>query len=108
MPKRSDPVSDLFAIGVLAPVVIAARVQKLGLELLVPTASGRREMVRMAAEKPIAAAESWLTTQKAMSSAMLALWSDMVRASTTFLLAPMPALAPVRRRVRANARRLTR
>jgi hypothetical protein len=62
----------------------------------------------MSIEKPAVLAESIAATQKAAFSATIALWSDLMRAAATFLYAaPVPALAPVRRRVRANARRLT-
>jgi hypothetical protein len=109
MPKRSTPASDLLTIGLFAPLVIGSRLQRLGLEMLRPTPKGRREIARMTAEKPLAAAESVLATQQAFSAAMTTPWADMIRATTTFLMAaaPMPALAPVRRRVRTNARRLT-
>ncbi len=112
MPKRPDPVSDLFAIGYYAPIVMAARLQKLALETIRPTAAGRREAARMTSEKSAAAAESMFAAQSAMAAGAVRLWSDIARLTAAFLLgAPVmgltPALAPVRRRVRNNARRLT-
>ena|SRR5687768_9581144 len=112
MPKRSDPASDLFAIGFYAPIVIAARLQKLAAEVIRPTPAGRRETARMVNEKPMAAMEGVFAAQKAMLAATLKLWTDVARLMSAFAIGTpalclRPALAPVRRRVRHNARRLT-
>jgi hypothetical protein len=112
MPKRSDPASDLLAIGFYAPIVIAARLQKLAAEAIRPTPAGRRETARMVNEKPMAAMEAAVAAQKAMLAATLKLWTDVARLMSAFAIgAPAlcfrPALAPVRRRVRHNASRLT-
>jgi hypothetical protein len=112
MPKRSHPASDLLAIGIYAPLVIAARLQKLAAEGIRPTPAGRRETARMVNEKSMAAMEAAFAAQKAMLTATLRLWADVARLLSAFALgAPTlclrPALAPVRRRVRQNARRLT-
>jgi hypothetical protein len=112
MPKRSDPTSDLLAIGLFSPIVVAARLQKLAAEVIRPTSAGRRETARMVSEKPLAAAEAIFAAHKAMLAGTLQLWSDLVRLISAFVIgAPAmclrPALAPVRRRVRHNARRLT-
>ena len=113
MPKRSDPASDILAIGFYAPLVVAARLQKLAAEVIRPTSAGRRETARMVSEKPEAAMEALFAAQKAMLAGTLKLWSDMARLMSAFVIGSpamclRPALVPVRRRVRDNARRLTR
>ena len=112
MRKRRDHTSNLFTIGLLAPVVAGTRLQMMGMRLARPTAKSRREMVRMTAEKPATAMEGAVAAQKAMLDSGLKLWSDTALAATEMLVGgPMnlagPATAAVRRRVRANARRLT-
>ncbi|MBA3520683.1 MAG: hypothetical protein H0T75_24280 [Rhizobiales bacterium] len=112
MPKRPDFSSDLVTIGLFAPLVIAARLQTLGLEALRPTASGRREALRMTSEKPLAVIEGMVAAQTSAFDSSVKLWSDLALSANTFLLtAPALSLAaasgPARRRVRQNARRLT-
>jgi hypothetical protein len=111
MPKRSDWSSDLLAIGFFAPLVMAARLQRMALEGTRPSARGRRELSRMSGEKPLAAMEAGFALQKQLLGVTLKFWSDMVVASNALAMsAPLvaaTATAPVRRRVRANARRLT-
>ena len=111
MPKRSDWSSDLLAIGLFAPLVMAARLQRMAAEGTRPSPRGRRERLRMTTEKPLAAMEAGLAVQKQLLDGSLKFWSDMVVASSALAMsAPMvtaTATAPVRRRVRANARRLT-
>lgn len=113
MPKRSDPLSDLMTIGLFAPAVMAARMQMLAFEGARPTAKGRREALRMTSEKPIALVEGALAAHKNAFDSSLRFWSDVALAANAFLLsAPAASVAaavvPVRRRVRSNARRLTR
>ena len=112
MPKRFDPTSDLLAIGFYAPIVIAARLQRLAAEVIRPTPAGRRETARMVNEKPVAAMEAAFAAQRAMFAATVKLWTDVARVVSAFAIGTpalclRPALAPVRRRVRHNARRLT-
>jgi hypothetical protein len=110
MRKRSDWSSDLATIGFFAPLVVVSRLQRLALEGALPSAKGRREAFRMSAEKPIAAMEGALAVQKQLFEGGLKFWSN-VAFSTNALLMTAPvmsaATAPVRRRVRVNARRLT-
>lgn len=111
MPKRTDFPSDLLTIGMFAPLVMAARTQMLFLELARPSRKGRLEAHRMTAEKPLALFEAAVAVQRSMFESSANLWRDMVLAANAFALAapaaPLMALAPVRRRVRANALRLT-
>lgn len=113
MPKRADHFSDLLAIGIFTPMVVAARLQRLATERARPTANGRRETTRMIAEKPAAIAEGAVAAQKSLFDSGLKFWSDMSLAANAFALTA-PALsmsaatAPARRRVRANARRLAK
>jgi hypothetical protein len=110
MPRRSDWSSDLLTIGFFAPLVMASRLQRLALEGSRPSARGRREAARMTVEKPLAALEGAFAVQRQLFQSGLKFWSDMALAANAFLLAgplmPAAATAPVRRRVRANARRL--
>lgn len=111
MPKRPDAMTELATIGMFGPIVIAARLQMLALETMRPTAKGRRETMRMTAEKPIAAMEGALAMQRSMLDSSLRFWRD-TGAAFTALAVPAPAASvaaavqPARRRVRANARRL--
>jgi hypothetical protein len=111
MPKRSDWSSDLLTIGLFAPMVMASRLQTLVLEGGRPSARGRREAFRMSAEKPLAAMEGVVAVQKQLFDGSLRFWSDMALATNAFLmtgpLMSAAVTAPVRRRVRGNARRLT-
>ena len=111
MPKRSDWSSDLLAIGFFAPLVMAARLQRLALEGARPSARGRRETLRMSGEKPLAAMEAGFAVQRQLFDGAMKFWADVFVASNAlFMSAPVlaaTATAPVRRRVRANARRLT-
>ena len=113
MTKRADPTADLLAIGMFAPAVVAARLQMLALEAARPTAKGRRETARMVAEKPAAMVESALAVQKSFFDSGLKFWSDVaLAANAVALTAPAlgvaAAAAPVRRRVKSNARRLAK
>jgi hypothetical protein len=109
MRKRPDLASELAGIGLFAPFVVATRLQMLSAELLRPTPRGRRETVRMTAEKPIAMMEGALAVQAKAFQAWLKLCSDAAHAGSALALAaPAVAAAPVRKRVRANARRLGR
>lgn len=111
MPKRPDTMTELATIGMFAPIVIAARLQMLALETMRPTAKGRRETMRMTAEKPVAVMEGAFAMQRSMFDSSMRFWRDMGAAVTTLAVtAPTASVAtaihPARRRVRANARRL--
>lgn len=110
MARRGSTFSELMTVGMFAPAVATARLQMLALEAVRPTAGGRREAVRMTAEKPIAAMQGALAAQKALFDAGLKFWSDQALAANALLLSvpamSVAAAAPVRRRVRRNARRL--
>ncbi len=112
MPKRSDWSSDLLTIGLFAPLVMASRLQRLAREGARPSAKGRRDAFRMSAEKPLAAMEGIVAGQKQLFDGSLKFWSDMALATNAWLmtgpLMSAAVTAPVRRRVRGNARRLTR
>jgi len=100
-------------MGLLAPVVIAARMQILAGEALNPTRKGRREMRRMLAEKPVAAAEASIAAQQALFRSGLKLWTDFAAAGMAFCAVAPAASAraaarSIDRRVKGNARRLTR
>jgi hypothetical protein len=111
MPKRHD-LSDLATIGVFAPLVVASRLQLLAMELVRPSARGRREGLRMTVEKPWAVMEAAASVGQSLIDANLRLGRDLSLAWGAAWLSPWQAMlagaVPVRRRVRANARRLTR
>jgi hypothetical protein len=82
-------------------------------EALQPSAKGQREMRRMLAEKPMAAAEASIAAQQALFRSGLRLCSDFAAAGMAFYAAAPAASAraaarSIDRRVRGNARRLTR
>ncbi|MBW3534924.1 MAG: hypothetical protein KY453_06870, partial [Gemmatimonadetes bacterium] len=86
MPKRTDPLSDLMTIGFFAPLVVAARLGILAKEAGRPTRRGRREVVRMTAEKPLALAEGAVAAQQAISARSLKFWSDTALAAHALAL----------------------
>ena len=67
----------------------------------------------MASEKPVATMEAAFAMQKSLLKSGMKLWAEMAQAVAAATLAAPglafgAALVPVRRRVRSNARRLTR
>jgi hypothetical protein len=106
------------------PQVIALRSARMATGGFAPGAADRRELARMVAEKTAATGESMIgmTLQLWRSSWELALaparwwWRAWMSAASLARTTPAAAaarivdsgLAPVRRRVRANAKRLTR
>ena len=113
MSKRASYPSDLLSIALFSPLVIGARMQMLAMQALRPTPAGRREVRRMSAEKQVAMVDSLAAMQRSFMDSGVKFWSDVLKDSAAFsAAAPMAALAaatvPVRRRVRANSRRLTR
>jgi hypothetical protein len=112
MRAHKDLSSDLLTIGLFAPLVMAARLQALALDGMRPTRRARREVARMSSEKPVVAAAALIAAQRQMMEHSLRFWNDVASSATSFLMAaPLAALgasvAPVRRKVRSNARRLT-
>lgn len=102
MARRSSLSSQLTTIGLLAPLVVLYRFQKLALEASWGSATARGETLRMVAEKPLAL----LSAAVAFQAEIIRLWS---RGAMPFSVAPFEAaLIPVRRRVQANRRRLGR
>ena len=106
MPRRADLMAEMVTITTFAPLVMGARIA--GAK---PGRAGRREFRRMVDEKHAAAWEGALAAQRALLTGAMRFWTDMALAGNAFLFAAaaVPALAarPARRRVRANARRLT-
>lgn len=105
--------SAVFDIALFSPLVIAARTQAMILGSLFPAKRSRREVMRMLREKPLAGAESMVAAQNALVARGADFWADAALANARFwfdLAGEIgPAmLAPVSRRVRGNARRLTR
>ena len=110
--RRRSPF-ELASIGLLAPVVIAARMQIIAGEAVNPTRKGRREMRRMFAEKPIAAAEASMAAQQALFRSGMKLWTDFAAAGMAFAAAApsvstRAAARSIDRHVKGNVRRLTR
>lgn len=118
---------DMVQLAMAAPVVVAQRMMRMALAGASPTASDRREMKRMSAEKVEAFTESWNTTARRLTQAQMNFGFDLMRvawspwhqaggranaAATRFgdatTASVQGALGPVRRRAVANARRLGR
>lgn len=110
----ADRQSDLVAIALFAPVVVASRLQMLALQGLKPTVAGRREAVEMLTEKPLALMLGGFALQAELLRQSAGFWAAALRPGLVPLPAWAPALlaaaatGPMRRKVRANARRLTR
>ena len=116
--RRTPPSTasgDLAAIALLAPMVASRRMLALAMAPLAPASA--REARRMLAEKPAAAADAfggaWMALLQWQASAWWSWWSapwtpaSWPRASARHAdRLARAALAPVARRVRANARRL--
>jgi hypothetical protein len=106
-------------IGWHAPIVIGQRLLKIAASGPQPSPADQREWMRMVIEKNEAAFESaqsfWMAALHRQQQAWLrALWSGRLLAPEDFRLDRATArrlgrsLAPVTRRVKSNARRLTR
>jgi hypothetical protein len=106
--ERSGSGQAMIEIALLAPVVMAMRT----LGLMAPS-SNRTEFRRMISEKPLAAAEAIAAAQRATLKQGMDFWFGATRVGSLFWFelaenALSASLAPVRRRVRANSRRLAR
>lgn len=114
--KSSQLARHAAAIAVAAPQVVAARMLRMALAGPNPSARDRREFSRMHAEKAEAFQEGWLAVwgeamrwqQRTALDWMAAGWlgkpATLALPDAAALCAA--ALAPVRRRAVANARRL--
>ncbi|MCS3903130.1 kynureninase [Methylohalomonas lacus] len=118
---------DMMQLAMAAPVVVAQRMMRMALAGTSPSASDRKEMKRMSAEKVAALTESWNNTATQMTRAYIGLsfdvmrlaWSPLYRkgssvntaverfsnAATTSM---QKSLGPIRRRAVANSKRLGR
>jgi hypothetical protein len=118
---------DMVQLSMAAPMVVAQRMTRMALAGASPTASDRREMNRMSAEKIAAFTESWNNTATRMTRANVNLGLDLMRVAWSPLhrtgglvntaaarfgdaatASVQGSLGPVRRRAVANARRLGR
>lgn len=125
--KNSGMTDDMVQLTMAAPMVIAQRMTRMGLAGAPPSASDRKEMDRMSAEKVDAFTETWNTTATRMTRASMELgfdlmrvpWSPWSRAGGLVNAAAVrfgeaatdtmqQSLAPMRRRAVANAKRLGR
>jgi len=132
--RQGRVLSQAVSIGALAPQVIAMRTARMLAAGARPSARDQREFIRMGAEKVHAAGEAWqsmamqaLAVQQRMGVEMMqAGWQAWVNAWTSPWYTPRwpqpgltprqagdallslarAGLAPVQRRVKANARRL--
>lgn len=125
--KRNTMTDDMVQLSMAAPMVVAQRMTRIALAGASPSASDRREMNRMSAEKIAAISESWNTTATQMARASMNLGFDLMfvawspwspaggrvkaaaaRFSDAATASLQGSLGPVRRRAVANARRLGR
>jgi hypothetical protein len=103
--------AELTSIGLFAPMVIAQRMSRMMLPEFLRTASDRAEDKRMVAEKTKAAADGMVAASHELSSQMMDAWIGMafgqmpkpMRAADAIAAA---GLKPMRRRVKANVKRL--
>ena len=96
----------LAALGPASGYVVAARLARMTAEAGVPTSDGAREAERMVTEKVSAAFEGVVAANRVLSGVAFA--PNPLAAAGMMLAAGEAALRPARRRVRANARRLSR
>jgi len=115
--RAANTSARLLELGMLAPAVAGSRLARMALEGASPSARGRSELFAMVLEKQVAFAQAWS-----------AVWTEAMRMQMQFGMSWMrsvptaaqtariadaglrrmtaQALAPVHRRVLANARRL--
>lgn len=126
--RNKNSISDDMAqLASAVPVVIAQRVTRMALAGASPSASDRREMHRMSAEKVSAFTESWSTTATRLAQANMNFGFELMglagspwyrtgelvnaavaRYGDAATASIQGSLAPVRRRAVANAKRLGR
>jgi hypothetical protein len=107
--KRTQ--AELASIGVFAPMVITQRMSRMMLPEFMRTANDRAEDHRMVAEKTKAAADGMVAASHELSSQMMNAWIGIafgqmpkpMRAADAIAAA---SLKPMRRRVKANVKRL--
>ncbi len=125
--KKSRMTDDMAQLAMAAPMVVVQRMTRMALAGAAPSASDRKEMNRMSAEKIAAFVELWNTTATRMTRAYMNFGFDVMRlawspwyrtgglvnaaaarlgdAATTSM---QGSFAPMRRRAVANSRRLGR
>jgi ribulose 1,5-bisphosphate synthetase/thiazole synthase len=107
--KRTQ--AELTSIGLFAPMVIAQRMSRMMLPEFLRNSNDRAEDKRMVAEKTRAAADGMVAANLELSSQMMDAWIGMafgqmpkpMRAADAIAAA---GLKPMRRRVKANVKRL--
>jgi hypothetical protein len=105
--------AELSSIGLFAPMVVAQRMSRMMLPEFMRTSNDRAEDKRMVAEKTKAAADGIVAASHELSSQMMNAWIGMafgqmpkpMRAADAIGAA---ALKPMRRRVKANVKRLVK
>ena len=125
--KKAQMTDDIAQLALVAPMVVAQRMTRLALASDSLSAGDRKEMNLMSAEKFSALTESWNNTTIQMTRAYMNLGFDLMRlglfpwhrtgglvnaAAARFSQAAtnsfQESLAPIRRRVVANSKRLAR
>ena len=109
----SGAMTEMATLGFVAPFVIASRMTGMWLNAFNPTAAGRRENSRMVSEKLTAAGESALAVSDAVAREAMKAGAGMMTAGAKAGTINTDALLsasrkPYTRRVKANARRLSR
>ena len=110
MKKTQAALND---IGLFAPLVIAQRMSRMMLPEVMRTGADRAEDKRMVAEKMKAATDGMAAMQSEMASQMMSAWfgmafgkaPDAAKAADAIVAA---GLKPARRRVKSNAKRLSK
>ncbi|WP_085025401.1 hypothetical protein [Ensifer aridi] len=112
MAKHRSLASDLAALWFQAPMVIAARTQAMAVAAMTGSATDYVEASRMVTEKMAAAAESVVACNVALAKegmgAAAALALGKIGRGAGHKRIASAALRPYAKRVRANARRLSK
>lgn len=104
--RQAALAGGLAAMGPSASFVVVTRVARLAVETGFPTAAGRREAERMVAEKMAAVVEGGFAAGRELVGLSRAV--SPVAAAAVMMSASEAALKPTARRLKANARRLSR
>ncbi|MFD1333418.1 hypothetical protein ACFQ4O_15570 [Methylopila musalis] len=105
--RRQVALANGFAaMGPFAGFVMAARIAQMTREAGAPTPAGMAEAQRMVSEKVSAAFEGGVAAGRVLSRMSAA--TTPIAAAGFMIAAGEAAIKPARRRVRANARRLSR